>query len=124
MNSQNVGPTPTQHSGHLDRVMQPEQFMQVLDAILSGKYSWACVLILRFAGYNPLHYIPYRTYNRIVKDNHADSSASGTPKPAASHSPTLKIVRDLNYLEDQVPSCSAQVKGGDRSGIGMNWWPW
>ncbi|KAM3099985.1 HetP family heterocyst commitment protein [Phormidesmis sp. 146-35] len=52
-----------------DKVMEPEQFTQVIEAILAGKYSWACVLILRFAGYNPLHYIPYRTYNRLVKDN-------------------------------------------------------
>lgn len=52
-----------------DKAMSEEQFNQVIDAILSGKYSWACVLILRFAGYNPLHYIPYRTYNRLVKDN-------------------------------------------------------
>jgi hypothetical protein len=53
----------------MDRVMSPEQFNQVVDAILAGKYSWACVLILRFAGYNPLHYIPYRTYNRLMKEN-------------------------------------------------------
>jgi hypothetical protein len=49
----------------LDKTMNPEQFNQVVEAILAGKYSWACVLILRFAGYNPLHYIPYRTYNRL-----------------------------------------------------------
>lgn len=53
----------------LDKAMDPEQFNQVIAAILDGKYSWACVLILRFAGYNPLHYIPYRTYNRLSKDN-------------------------------------------------------
>ncbi|NKB18262.1 MAG: HetP family heterocyst commitment protein [Pseudanabaena sp. CRU_2_10] len=53
----------------LDKAMDPEQFNQVIEAILDGKYSWACVLILRFAGYNPLHYIPYRTYNRLSKDN-------------------------------------------------------
>jgi hypothetical protein len=64
-NSQNNWP----ETAHLDRVMKPEQFSQVIEAILSGKYSWACVLILRFAGYNPLHYIPYRTYNRIMKDH-------------------------------------------------------
>lgn len=52
-----------------DKAMNEEQFNQVIDAILAGKYSWACVLILRFAGYNPLHYIPYRTYNRLIKDN-------------------------------------------------------
>lgn len=49
--------------------MDSEQFNQIVAAILEGKYSWACVLILRFAGYNPLNYIPYRTYNRIIKEN-------------------------------------------------------
>ncbi len=53
----------------LDKVMTPEQFSQIVEAILLGKYSWACVLILRFAGYNPLHYIPYRTYNRLMKEH-------------------------------------------------------
>jgi hypothetical protein len=64
MNSLN-NPSPNQR----DKAMSEEQFNQVIDAILAGKYSWACVLILRFAGYNPLHYIPYRTYNRLMKDN-------------------------------------------------------
>lgn len=49
--------------------MNSEQFNQVLDAILDGKYSWACVLMLRFAGYNPQHYLPYRTYQRLMKGN-------------------------------------------------------
>lgn len=56
-------------SNQRDKAMSEEQFNQVIEAILAGKYSWACVLILRFAGYNPLHYIPYRTYNRLMKDN-------------------------------------------------------
>ncbi|MCG5060054.1 MAG: HetP family heterocyst commitment protein [Limnoraphis sp. WC205] len=64
MNSLN-NPSPNQR----DKAMSEEQFNQVIEAILAGKYSWACVLILRFAGYNPLHYIPYRTYNRLMKDN-------------------------------------------------------
>ena len=50
------------------QAMTPEQFNEIVGAILDGKYSWACVLILRSAGYNPLHYIPYRTYNRLMKD--------------------------------------------------------
>jgi len=49
--------------------MTTEQFNQIVAAIIEGKYSWACVLILSFAGYNPLHYIPYRTYNRLLKEN-------------------------------------------------------
>ena len=52
-----------------DKFMTEEQFEEIINVILEGKYSWACVLILRSAGYNPLHYIPYRTYNRIMKDN-------------------------------------------------------
>jgi hypothetical protein len=53
----------------MTRSMTEDQFSQIIDAILNGKYSWACVLILQFAGYNPLQYIPYRTYNRLVKEN-------------------------------------------------------
>ncbi|MBD2386074.1 HetP family heterocyst commitment protein [Cylindrospermum sp. FACHB-282] len=47
----------------------PEQLNQVIEAITEGRYSWACVLILRFIGYNPLHYIPQRTYSRLIKEN-------------------------------------------------------
>jgi hypothetical protein len=56
-------------SSRQDKSMTEQQFEEVVDAILAGKYSWACVLILRAAGYNPLHYIPYRTYNRLIKQN-------------------------------------------------------
>ncbi|RDH48750.1 heterocyst differentiation protein, partial [Mastigocladus laminosus WC112] len=56
-------------TSNFEKTLNPEQFDQLVEAILAGKYSWACVLILRFAGYNPLHYIPYRTYNRLIKEN-------------------------------------------------------
>ena len=46
-----------------------EQIEQIVKAIIAGKYSWACVLILRFCGYNPIDYIPYRTYIRLLKNN-------------------------------------------------------
>ena len=49
--------------------MLPEKLDQIIDAIVDGKYSWACVLLLRSNGLNPLHYIPYRTYNRLMKEN-------------------------------------------------------
>lgn len=52
-----------------DRAMTTEQFNQIVASIIEGKYSWACVLILSFAGYDPLSYIPYRTYNRLLKEN-------------------------------------------------------
>lgn len=56
-------------NSNVNKKINPEQFDQIVEAILGGKYSWACVLILRLAGYNPLHYIPYRTYNRLLKEN-------------------------------------------------------
>lgn len=51
------------------KVIYPEQFTQIIESILDGKYSWACLLLLRFSGYNPLDYIPYRTHNRLIKEN-------------------------------------------------------
>lgn len=95
-------------SASLDRVMETEQFNQVIEAILAGKYSWACVLILQFGGYNPLHYIPYRTYNRIMKDHcragqkQAETSASNPQQPQ---------LKDLNYLE-VVSEPRTRIKGG------------
>ena len=56
--------------------MTEEQFEQIIVAIREGKYSWACVLILRFSGYNPLHYIPLRTYRRIARENRKSQKLS------------------------------------------------
>jgi hypothetical protein len=53
-----------------------EQLNQIIDAITDGRYSWACVLILRFVGYNPLHFIPQRTYSRLMKENRQVSSVT------------------------------------------------
>ncbi|MEI6441617.1 MAG: HetP family heterocyst commitment protein [Nostocales cyanobacterium ELA583] len=47
----------------------PEQFNHIIEAIADGRYSWACVLILRCIDYNPIHYIPQRTYSRLIKEN-------------------------------------------------------
>ncbi|HLP91046.1 MAG TPA: HetP family heterocyst commitment protein [Nostocaceae cyanobacterium] len=58
----------------------PEQLNQIIEAIADGRYSWACVLILRFIGYNPLHYIPQRTYSRLIKDNNQAIAASANSK--------------------------------------------
>jgi len=116
---------------NLDRAMNPEQFTQVIEAILDGKYSWACVLILRFAGYNPLHYIPYRTYNRLVKDNHSvkplhkpSSNSSNhkqlegdraNPLSLSEHSQkSLHSINDLTYLEVYQEPAS-KIRGGWRA---------
>ncbi|NJO93321.1 MAG: HetP family heterocyst commitment protein [Hydrococcus sp. RM1_1_31] len=91
-----------------NKAMTNEQFEQIVEAILAGKYSWACVLILRFAGYNPLHYIPYRTYNRLLKDNCLQSRS----KP-------ISQIKDLNYTEE-VEREAATVAGG--MSIFRNFW--
>ncbi len=115
-------------SSKLDKVMTTEQFNQVVEAILAGKYSWACVLILRFAGYNPLHYIPYRTYNRLVKDNRQCDKLNRTGKhslvperatiPSSSLRPQRDCaqINDLSYLEvvDR-QQLAEEVRGGRKN---------
>jgi hypothetical protein len=104
------------NSNNFHRAINPEQFDQVVEAILAGKYSWACVLMLRFAGYNPLHYIPYRTYNRLLKENaqlrRATQQRNENPKitslPAAS---CVSKVKDLAYLE-VVTKKKTEIPGG------------
>lgn len=97
----------------LSKAMNPEQFNQIEEAILDGKYSWACVLLLRFAGYNPLHYIPYRTYNRLQKENcqngraiaqkadsiKASNQATANRSSSMFDEKSLDKIADLNYLE-------------------------
>ncbi|MEH1870408.1 MAG: HetP family heterocyst commitment protein [Nostoc sp.] len=81
-------------SSNLDTTVKAQQFDKVVEAIIAGKYSWACVLMLRFAGYNPLHYIPYRTYNRLLKENQANRTKQ-------QQSENLKMLKDSRpaYLE-------------------------
>jgi hypothetical protein len=65
-----------------------EQIEQIIKEIIAGKYSWACVLILRFAGYNPIDYIPYRTYIRLLKNNCLDERS----KQNKNDSDNLKVL--------------------------------
>lgn len=51
-------------------LMNKKQFEEIIKAILDRQYSWACVLMLQFHGYEPLNYIPYRTYIRLFKKNY------------------------------------------------------
>ena len=112
----------------VDKAMTPEQFTQVVDAILDGKYSWACVLILRFAGYNPLHYIPYRTYNRLMKENNDLRQQEGSRRDEKEQQPETKLLRNcFNRLENL--SClevldekSEKICGGDSSYFSHHSW--
>lgn len=107
--------------------MTDDQFNQIVEAIISGKYSWACLLILRFAGYNPLHYIPYRTYNRLMKLNREQNDQptkamsnvaqkNSTPRLTTPQQKSTAKLRDLCCLEeiDRQSQQVHQVKGGKR----------
>ncbi|MBW4615525.1 MAG: HetP family heterocyst commitment protein [Desmonostoc vinosum HA7617-LM4] len=65
----------TDYQTPVSRKINTEQIEQIVKAIIAGKYSWACVLILRFSGYNPIDYIPYRTYIRLLKNNYLVASS-------------------------------------------------
>jgi hypothetical protein len=66
-----------------------EQVEEIVQAIIAGKYSWACVLILRFSGHNPIDYIPYRTYIRVLKNNYLVESSK--TKPSENQSEKLEM---------------------------------
>lgn len=115
----NASPNKTKTINH-------EQLTEIIEAILAGKYSWACFLLLRCTGYNPLHYIPYRTYNRLVKENRQISRLSGREtnnqksdhqcsetrsNHIASRQHSSKIT-DLDYLE-VVNDQHQQLRGGN-----------
>ncbi|MEA5516038.1 HetP family heterocyst commitment protein [Nodularia sp. UHCC 0506] len=100
-------------SSNFNKAVNPQQFDQIVEAILAGKYSWACVLMLRIVGYNPLHYIPYRTYNRLLKDNtqvnrtqQQHSQNMKAAQPSMNHrsnnntsTSCLNKIKDFAYLE-------------------------
>ncbi|HEY9767035.1 MAG TPA: HetP family heterocyst commitment protein [Coleofasciculaceae cyanobacterium] len=100
-------------NSELDKKMTTEQFEQVVKAILSGKYSWACLLILSFAGYNPLHYIPYRTCNRIMKENCPQNNFLEKSMPLKSRMKSSQKLLDLSCLEE-IRLQTAEVTGGTR----------
>ena len=93
------------HSANHSQVgIKPEQLEEIIAAILAGKYSWACFLLLQCAGYNPLDYIPYRTSNRLLKEN--------SQMRKSETQPGLSKIADLDYVE-VVREKRAGVQGGD-----------
>ena len=97
------------HSANHSQVgIKPEQLDEIISAILAGKYSWACFLLLQCTGYNPLDYIPYRTFNRLLKENSQIRKSETQPG--------LSKIADLDYVE-VVREKRAGVQGGDAIGI-------
>ncbi|MEY3870149.1 MAG: HetP family heterocyst commitment protein [Microcoleaceae cyanobacterium] len=83
--------------------LNQNQLDEIVTAILAGKYSWACFLLLRHVGYNPLDYIPYRTYNRLIKDNmQVQKSSNNHVCPMVrsnERQPALSKITDLDHLD-------------------------
>lgn len=98
-----------QSSSNLEKTLNSEQFDRVIEAILAGKYSWACVLMLRFTGYNPLHYIPYRTYNRLLKDN-TPGKKNKNPQRQNNNINITQSDRVEKHQRNVTPSCLSQIK--------------
>jgi hypothetical protein len=97
--------------GQNARSIHPEKLDQIIEAIAVGKYSWACVLMLRFSGYNPLHYMPYSTYNRIVKDIVKEAKPDTSAATPTNQAMDQTTIQDLAYVES-VPEEAAQCTGG------------
>jgi hypothetical protein len=111
----------------INKGISPEQLNEIVEAILAGKYSWACVLLLRYAGYNPLHYIPYRTYNRLLKENcqigrpsegetnkiDIGKKSAQTKSKGTTSGKHLSLISDLTYVED-ISEQDQDVRGGNQ----------
>jgi hypothetical protein len=100
------------------RIMTPEQMTPVIEAIVDGKYSWACVLMLHSIGYNPIDYIPYRTYARIIKDNR---SGDRQVDSSLSFSERINDLTCLEPLEKEARTKMNQVRGGSRKFCLPSW---
>ncbi|MEQ9353911.1 HetP family heterocyst commitment protein [Coleofasciculus chthonoplastes] len=107
--------------------LDTEQLGEITEAILEGKYSWACFLLLRDVGCEPSEYIAYRTYYRLLKE-HRESRQDEEPEAStvyrrdrqSTHSPVydsrsrqhLTKIKDLAYLE-RVREQPMRVRGGE-----------
>jgi hypothetical protein len=63
--------------------------------------------MLRFAGYNPLHYIPYRTYNRLLKEN---SKATRVNQQQSENIKMLQHTNDAVSDSNGSSSCLTKIK--------------
>jgi hypothetical protein len=98
------------------RTITPQQITQIIEAIVDGKYSWACALMLHFIGYNPLDYIPYRTYARLMKDNGLGDRRSHSSLSFSSR------INDLSCLEPLDPDRTQLAQGGSRAQGSLLMW--
>jgi hypothetical protein len=103
-----------------------EKMEEIIDSILQGKYSSACLLLLEETGHDPLHYIPYRTYNRLQKQRQQEIRARmpAVIKPAVASLDDKRYrkvsnlsvsdlkMADLDYIET-LPEQALSTQGGN-----------
>lgn len=94
-------------------IVIPEDKMdEVIDHILQGKYSGACLMLLEATGHNPLQYMPYRTYNRLQKQRlQATREKADVNKTASIKTMSVKVV-DLDYVDSLEEQISTAKQGG------------
>jgi hypothetical protein len=110
-----------QRSNNPDWSLETTQADQITEAILSGKYSWACALLLQFVGHDPIDYIPQRTYSRLIKEHLSRRQAQ--PQQHQNSSGTIvgngrfanHSIQDIEYLDMDSPVVQQeleQIQGG------------
>ncbi|MEL6551850.1 MAG: HetP family heterocyst commitment protein [Cyanobacteria bacterium J06621_11] len=81
----------------VNKPISPAQLDSIIEAILAGKYSYACLMTLEATGHDPLDYIPYRTYNRLQKQR--QERGRSTHNTTEKISPINPEFSDLDYIE-------------------------
>jgi hypothetical protein len=102
------------HNQNANNAISEAKMEKIIDAILQGQYSQACLLLLEATSRNPLHYIPYRTYNRLQKQRqqaHVHNQQSTTTRTATVTTLSPRIA-DLDYIES-VSEKTPSVNGGN-----------
>jgi hypothetical protein len=109
--------TQYQRSNDPDWSLETAQADQITEAILSGKYSWACALLLQFVGHDPMDYIPQRTYSRLIKEHLSRRQAP--PQHNQNNSANTIVgngrfanhmVQDIEYLDMDSPVVQQQLE--------------
>lgn len=88
----------------------------IIDAILEGRYSYACLMTLEATGYEPMQYIPYRTYNRLQKQRQANYCRANHGQSTAQVTPLRDKIAEIDYVEPLYDS-----DGPIRGGCGHRW---
>jgi len=96
-------------------VISQDKMDKIIDAVIDGKYSYACLIMLEEAGYDPAQYITYRTYNRLQKQHRASYQPSQTAaaeiaslrSKIAAQKIAASQIADIDYVD----SLQTQEKG-------------